>query len=43
MLAMKYFSELNIETARRLYELYKVDFEMFDYSPDEYIKLSRKS
>ena len=37
VLAKIYFSELNIETAKRLYELYKVDFEMFDYSPDEYL------
>ena len=39
---MKYFSELNIETARRLHELYKVDFEMFDYSPDEYLNVTLK-
>ena len=41
--AMKYFSEIDFDSAKRLYELYKVDFEMFDYSPDEYFKLSRKS
>ena len=37
MLAKKYFSELSIETAMKLHKLYKVDFEMFDYSPDEYL------
>ena len=40
--AEKYFSELDIETAKRLYELYKVDFEMFQYSPDAYFEYSRK-
>ena len=42
-LARKYFSEMDIDTAKRLYQLYKVDFEMFGYSPDEYFKLARKS
>ena len=28
---LKYFSMLNIGTRRRLYEIYKVDFEMFGY------------
>ena len=40
-LARKYFSELDINTTKQLYELYKVDFEMFDYSPEEYFELSR--
>ena len=42
-LARKYFSELDIDTVTRLYNLYKVDFEMFGYSPDNYIKLASKS
>lgn len=42
-LARKYFSEMDIDTVKRLYQLYKVDFEMFGYSPDEYFKLARKS
>ena len=29
---IKYFSELSEETIKSLYEIYKVDFEMFDYS-----------
>ena len=40
-LARKYFSELDIDTTKQLYELYKVDFEMFDYSPEEYFEISR--
>ena len=31
--ARKYFRELKIETVKKLYEVYKVDFEMFGYSP----------
>ena len=42
-LARKYFSELDLDTVASLYNLYKVDFEMFGYSPDSYIKLARKS
>ena len=34
--ARKYFRELKIETVRKLYEVYKVDFEMFGYSPSLY-------
>ena len=33
-----YFSQLSVETVRRLYNLYRVDFEMFGYSPDLYYK-----
>ena len=40
-LARKYFSELDVETVKRLYMLYKVDFEMFGYSPDDYFKLAK--
>ena len=40
-LARKYFSELDIDSTKKLYELYKVDFEMFNYSPEEYFELSR--
>ena len=42
-LARKYFSELNIVMVRRLYEFYKVDFEMFGYTPDEYFELAKNS
>ena len=42
-LARKYFSELDIMTVRRLYEFYKVDFEMFGYSPDVYFEIAKNS
>ena len=42
-LARKYFSELDIMMVRRLYEFYKVDFEMFGYSPDEYFEIAKNS
>ena len=42
-LAKNYFSELDIRMVKELYELYKVDFEMFDYSPDEYFKVAKNS
>ena len=41
-LSRKYFSEIDISTAKKLYELYKVDFEMFSYNPEEYYKYTRK-
>ena len=31
--AKKYFSELDKNMVRQLYKIYKVDFEMFGYSP----------
>lgn len=42
-LALKYFSELDIMIVRRLYEFYKVDFEMFGYSPEEYFIIAKNS
>ena len=42
-LTRKYFTEINIITARKLYELYKVDFEMFGYNPEEYFKQTNTS
>ena len=42
-LAKNYFSELDITIVMKLYEFYKVDFEMFDYSPDEYFKVAKNS
>ena len=32
-----YFSVLSDDTKRRLYELYKVDFEMFGYDGSKYL------
>ena len=42
-LTRQYFTEINIITAKKLYELYKVDFEMFGYSPKEYFELTKIS
>jgi len=39
-LAKKYFSDLDLDTVKDLYEIYKVDFEMFGYSPDIYFDLA---
>ena len=35
-LARKYFAQLDVQTVDQLYELYKVDFEMFGYSLEMY-------
>ena len=35
-LARKYFSQLSLDTVKKLYDIYKVDFEMFGYSPRLY-------
>jgi len=42
-LARKYFSELDLATAKKLYKVYKVDFEMFGYTPDTYFDLAQQS
>lgn len=41
MKADKYFSELTPEQVTKLYELYKVDFEMFGYEHERYLELSQ--
>ena len=35
-LARKHFEQLDVQTVDQLYEFYKVDFEMFGYSPEVY-------
>ena len=42
-LAKNYFSELDVTMVKKLHEFYKVDFEMFDYRPDEYFKVAKNS
>ena len=37
--ALKYFSTLTKHQIRSLYEMYKIDFEIFNYKVDDYIKL----
>ena len=32
-----YFSNLTVDTKQRLYELYKIDFEMFGYDGSKYL------
>ena len=41
-LAGNYFRQLDLRTVKKLYELYKVDFEMFGYSPDSYFNMAKK-
>ena len=40
-LAKKYFSQLSLSTVKKLYNVYKVDFEMFGYSPQLYYQYAR--
>ena len=40
-LARKYFSQLRLNTVKKLYKIYKVDFEMFGYSPQWYYDNAR--
>lgn len=36
--SMRYFSQLTKEDMKRLYEKYKLDFELFDYKVDDYLQ-----
>ena len=36
-LSVKYFREIDKESLKKLYDIYKYDFEMFGYSVDEYL------
>ena len=40
-LAMEYFSQIYKDDVEKLYELYKFDFELFDYDPDIYFKVAK--
>lgn len=40
---IKLFSQLSQNMVRALYEKYKIDFKMFDYSMDDYIRLAKVS
>ena len=33
-----YFAQLDKKTLKRLYDMYKIDFEMFGYSLQPYVK-----
>ena len=41
-LALQYFSMINKSSTKLLYEMYKMDFLMFNYDPTPYFKISRK-
>ena len=38
--ADRYFSSLTVEQVKKLYEIYKYDFQMFDYEYDDYLQLA---
>ena len=38
MLTKKYFSRLDSKIASELYQMFQMDFEMFDYDVNSYIK-----
>ena len=40
-LAKKYFAQLSLDTVKKLYSIYQVDFEMFGYSPQLYYDIAR--
>ena len=35
---INYFAQLDKKTLKRLYDMYKIDFEMFGYSLQPYVK-----
>ena len=39
---LEMFSRLSVGQVGALYQVYKYDFEMFGYSPDEYFEAARK-
>ena len=32
------FSKINISTRRKLYKIFKIDFELFEYDAEKYLK-----
>ena len=39
--ADRYFSRLTVDQVKKLYEIYKYDFQMFDYKYDNYLQLAQ--
>ena len=39
--AMEYFNEVTKEDVEKLYELYKIDFQLFGYSPHLYVEAAK--
>ena len=42
-LARKYFGQLDRDLVMKLYKFYQVDFEMFGYSPEEYLHWAKRN
>lgn len=40
--SMRYFSQLTKQDVKRLYEKYKLDFELFDYKVDDYLQYAAR-
>ena len=34
--SQRYFKEIDTDSIRRLHQIYRIDFEMFEYSSEEY-------
>ena len=39
---MEAYSGLDLKIVQKLYDIYKLDFEIFDYSPEECFKVARQ-
>ena len=37
LLSLRYFQEIDEKSVNKLYDIYRIDFEMFDYSVDDYL------
>ena len=37
LLSLRYFQDIDTESIKKLYDIYKIDFEMFGYSIDQYL------
>ena len=37
LLSLRYFREIDEESVKKLYDIYKIDFEMFGYTVDDYL------
>ena len=37
LLSLRYFRDIDAESIKKLHDVYKIDFEMFGYSIDEYL------
>ena len=37
LVSQRYFTSIDKESVKKLYDIYRIDFEMFDYSIDEYL------